>query len=139
MAIAAAAATVTVVPLEPSPLFAAGVAVEPDDFPDEALDVLLPSERLLSALSLTVGLVVPSVAVELIVRLPVPELRTAPFGRPAVVVSLTTLTATDAPIPLALPSAACSASAVAVFVRFEVAFRTRLPLTVTGVGDSTSE
>ncbi len=57
---------------------------------------------------------------------------------PAVVVSLTTCTATEAPMPVALPSVACLAFASAVFSRFDVALSVRFPLIATGVGFSMS-
>jgi hypothetical protein len=56
--------------------------------------------------------VIVSVLLALIVRSLTP-VRTASSGRPADVVSLTTLTATEAPTPLALPSASCFAVASA--------------------------
>ena len=77
--------------------------------------------------------VIVSVLVALIVRSWTP-VRSASFAMPAVVVSLTTCTATEAPMPDALPSVACFAFASALFSKFDVAFSVRFPLTATGVG-----
>ena len=67
-----------------------------------------------------------SVSVDEIVRFLAP-LIVEPSGRPAVVVSLTTLSANEAPTPLVLPSLACFAVASAVLVRFEAALKLRSP------------
>src|SRR5690349_805278 len=79
-----------------------------------------------------------SVSVDEIVRLFAP-LIVEPSGRPAVVVSLTTLRAKEAPTPLVLPSLDCFAVASAVLVRFEPALRLRSPFNVAfGIAPSTS-
>ena len=83
--------------------------------------------------------VIESVLVEVTVRFFVP-LSTAPFGRPAVVVSFTTFTPTDAPTPLALPSVDCFAVARAWLSRFDVAVNVRsAPFSSTGLVPSMSE
>src|SRR5258708_1057275 len=56
----------------------------------------------------------------------------APLATSDDVVSLTTFTATDAPIPLALPSPDCLASAVALLAMFEVELSFRSPAIETG-------
>ena len=83
--------------------------------------------------------VIASVPVDVSVRFLAP-FRTASLGRPAVVVSLTTLTATEAPTPDALPSVACFAVAIAWLSKFEVAPNERsAPFSATGSVPSTSE
>jgi len=55
-----------------------------------------------------------------------------PSVRPALVVSFTTFTATEAPMPDAFPGLDCFAVAIAWLSRLEVALSERSPLTATG-------
>ena len=86
--------------------------------PTEAVVVTFEIAIAACAASATVPLPVeaPPCAVVVIVSVPSAVIvrffapfRTESSGRPAVVVSLTTLTATEMPTPLALPSVACFA------------------------------
>ena len=81
----------------------------------------------------TAFVVIASVPWAVIVRLVAP-VSVEPSARPAALVSLTTLTATAAPMPVVLPSLDCLASAVAWLVRLEVDASVKAPFTTTPVG-----
>ena len=87
----------------------------------------LPAEAPPSAV-----VVVVSVSFEVSVRLFAP-VSVAPLARPALVVSLMTFRAKEAPTPDVLPSLACFASAMALFVWFVREVSETSPLTVTGL------
>ena len=86
----------------------------------------LPAEAPPSAV-----VVIVSVSFDVSVRLLAP-VSVAPFARLELVVSLTMLSANEAPTPEVLPLLACFASAIALFVRFDRAVSETSPSTVTG-------